>query len=143
MWHGRPASAVLQLPPSGVLWLAPEPSEERPSATAESAELTGASPTGTATRPIATPIAEPVSDDPAAGTAAQPIADPITEPASDPAAGTATKSGDAEVWVSPPATPAATGHSPTATEAAASRDGLPVGPDDMEDRGADDSSAAQ
>ncbi|GAA1308689.1 1,4-alpha-glucan branching protein GlgB [Saccharothrix xinjiangensis] len=23
-WHGRPASAVLQLPPSGVLWLAPE-----------------------------------------------------------------------------------------------------------------------
>ena len=28
MWHGRPASAVLQLPPSGVLWLAPEPSEE-------------------------------------------------------------------------------------------------------------------
>ena len=25
MWHGRPASAVLQLPPSGVLWLAPEP----------------------------------------------------------------------------------------------------------------------
>jgi 1,4-alpha-glucan branching enzyme len=25
VWHGRPASAVLQLPPSGVLWLAPEP----------------------------------------------------------------------------------------------------------------------
>jgi 1,4-alpha-glucan branching enzyme len=25
MWHGRPASAVLQLPPSGVLWLVPEP----------------------------------------------------------------------------------------------------------------------
>jgi 1,4-alpha-glucan branching enzyme len=24
MWHGRPASAVLRLPPSGVLWLAPE-----------------------------------------------------------------------------------------------------------------------
>ncbi|MET1071349.1 MAG: 1,4-alpha-glucan branching protein GlgB [Umezawaea sp.] len=23
-WHGRPASAILQLPPSGVLWLAPE-----------------------------------------------------------------------------------------------------------------------
>jgi len=23
-WHGQPASAVLQLPPSGVLWLAPE-----------------------------------------------------------------------------------------------------------------------
>jgi 1,4-alpha-glucan branching enzyme len=142
MWHGRPASAVLQLPPSGVLWLAPEPSEERPSATAESAELTGASPTGTANRPIVDPITEPVSD-PAAGTAAQPIADPITEPVSDPAAGAATKAGDAEVWVSPPATPAATGHSPAATEAAASRDGLPVDPDDMEDRGADDSSAAQ
>jgi 1,4-alpha-glucan branching enzyme len=25
MWHGRPASAVLQLPPAGVLWLEPEP----------------------------------------------------------------------------------------------------------------------
>ena len=25
-WHGQPASAVLQLPPSGVLWLAPEES---------------------------------------------------------------------------------------------------------------------
>ncbi|MGI5125428.1 1,4-alpha-glucan branching protein GlgB [Pseudonocardia sp. CA-107938] len=25
VWHGRPASAVLQLPPSGVLWLVPEP----------------------------------------------------------------------------------------------------------------------
>jgi 1,4-alpha-glucan branching enzyme len=27
-WHGLPASAVLQLPPSGVLWLAPEPEAE-------------------------------------------------------------------------------------------------------------------
>ena len=27
VWHGRPASAVLRLPPSGVLWLAPEPYE--------------------------------------------------------------------------------------------------------------------
>ena len=27
MWHGRPASAVLRLPPSGVLWLAPERTE--------------------------------------------------------------------------------------------------------------------
>jgi 1,4-alpha-glucan branching enzyme len=26
-WHGLPASAVLQLPPSGVLWLTPEPPE--------------------------------------------------------------------------------------------------------------------
>ncbi|OAP22572.1 1,4-alpha-glucan branching enzyme GlgB [Amycolatopsis sp. M39] len=31
-WHGQPASAVLQLPPSGVLWLL----EERPSADLES-----------------------------------------------------------------------------------------------------------
>ena len=23
-WHGQPASALLQLPPQGVLWLAPE-----------------------------------------------------------------------------------------------------------------------
>ncbi|GAA0263054.1 1,4-alpha-glucan branching protein GlgB [Saccharothrix mutabilis subsp. mutabilis] len=28
-WHGRPASAVLQLPPAGVLWLAPEVGNER------------------------------------------------------------------------------------------------------------------
>ncbi|HEV7974616.1 1,4-alpha-glucan branching protein GlgB [Amycolatopsis sp.] len=28
-WHGLPASAVLQLPPAGVLWLAPEASTER------------------------------------------------------------------------------------------------------------------
>ncbi len=27
VWHGRPASARLRLPPSGVLWLAPEPFE--------------------------------------------------------------------------------------------------------------------
>jgi 1,4-alpha-glucan branching enzyme len=27
MWHGRPASAALRLPPSGVLWLAPEQAE--------------------------------------------------------------------------------------------------------------------
>jgi 1,4-alpha-glucan branching enzyme len=27
-WHGRPASAILQLPPSGVLWLAPDESVE-------------------------------------------------------------------------------------------------------------------
>jgi len=24
-WHGRPASAILALPPLGVLWLTPEP----------------------------------------------------------------------------------------------------------------------
>jgi 1,4-alpha-glucan branching enzyme len=28
-WHGRPASAVLQLPPSGVLWLTPEPRDNQ------------------------------------------------------------------------------------------------------------------
>ncbi|RKT57210.1 1,4-alpha-glucan branching enzyme [Saccharothrix australiensis] len=27
-WHGRPASAVLQLPPAGVLWLIPDPASE-------------------------------------------------------------------------------------------------------------------
>jgi hypothetical protein len=29
-WHGRPASAVIAVPPLGVLWLAPEPSEPGP-----------------------------------------------------------------------------------------------------------------
>ena len=52
MWHGQPASAVLQLPPPGVLWLAPESYEEpvRSSSTVESVELTGASKTGTTAR---------------------------------------------------------------------------------------------
>jgi 1,4-alpha-glucan branching enzyme len=27
-WHGRPASAVITLPPMGVLWLAPEETAE-------------------------------------------------------------------------------------------------------------------
>ena len=136
MWHGRPASAVLQLPPSGVLWLAPESYEEpvRSSSTVESVELTGASKTGTTARPITEPVDETVS---------RPVTGTVSGPTAGPAAGSATKSEDADVWVAPPATPAATGHSPTTTEAAESRAGRPVGPDDMEDRGADDSSAAQ
>jgi 1,4-alpha-glucan branching enzyme len=32
MWHGRPASTALRLPPSGVLWLAPERPESRQAA---------------------------------------------------------------------------------------------------------------
>jgi 1,4-alpha-glucan branching enzyme len=46
-WHGRPASAVLQLPPAGVLWLAPE--EETDAATTVATAITA----GTAANPAA------------------------------------------------------------------------------------------
>jgi len=37
-WHGRPYSALLQLPPSGVLWLVPDPAAESVTATVSEAE---------------------------------------------------------------------------------------------------------
>ncbi|WP_141980937.1 1,4-alpha-glucan branching protein GlgB [Saccharothrix saharensis] len=41
-WHGRPASAVLQLPPAGVLWLAPENQPTAATVTrADAAEIQG------------------------------------------------------------------------------------------------------
>ncbi|MFE9745477.1 1,4-alpha-glucan branching protein GlgB [Saccharothrix saharensis] len=41
-WHGRPASAVLQLPPAGVLWLAPETPPTAATVTrADAAEIQG------------------------------------------------------------------------------------------------------
>jgi 1,4-alpha-glucan branching enzyme len=48
MWHGRPASAVLQLPPSGVLWLAPEPAEGSAAPTASAGTATPTASAGTA-----------------------------------------------------------------------------------------------
>jgi 1,4-alpha-glucan branching enzyme len=51
VWHGRPASARLRLPPSGVLWLAPEPFEgavRRPRAAAVAAAPPAAAGTGPA-----------------------------------------------------------------------------------------------
>jgi 1,4-alpha-glucan branching enzyme len=51
-WHGRPASAVLQLPPAGVLWLAPETAPTP--ATAAATAITAAEPPAAAdpaTRP--------------------------------------------------------------------------------------------
>ena len=72
VWHGRPASAVLQLPPSGVLWLAPPEGIPR-SVSADagdaadqdaqaSAEPGQRPPTGTVT-PVADVAAEPEADD--------------------------------------------------------------------------------
>ena len=49
MWHGRPASAALRLPPSGVLWLAPERSGGRVGA--EQAADIGQAAAGGAVRP--------------------------------------------------------------------------------------------
>jgi 1,4-alpha-glucan branching enzyme len=56
MWHGRPASAVLQLPPAGVLWLVPEPGAGpvRRRAAA-STTTTGTAPTDSPTGSVAEP----------------------------------------------------------------------------------------
>ena len=81
VWHGRPASAVLQLPPAGVLWLAPEPFEGavRRSGTASASAPSDATRTG----PIAVvPAAEPddaVTLAPAGG-AATPTSAPSPAP---------------------------------------------------------------
>jgi 1,4-alpha-glucan branching enzyme len=179
VWHGRPASAVLQLPPSGVLWLAPEPvegavrragtagaagvSSADESITAEpaAAEPTTAEPTTTepttAPEPV-TPASAAVGSGVAMPTVTEPvgqaeIGEPtvtepvgqaeIAEPAPVGADDPETAEDEAEVWITPSTTsPAATGHSAATTEAAESGS-RPVGPADMEDRGADDSSATQ
>ena len=84
VWHGRPASAVLQLPPAGVLWLAPEPFEGavRRSGTASASAPSEATRTG----PIAVvPAAGPddaVTLAPAGG-AATPTSAPSPAPSDD------------------------------------------------------------
>jgi len=165
VWHGRPASAVLQLPPSGVLWLAPEPvegavrrsgvagpagvSSADESITTEPAAAEPTTTEPTSTEPTTTP--EPVT--PASAAVASGVAEPtVTEPVGQAEIGEPVPVGaddpetaedEAEVWITPSTTsPAATGHSAAATEAAESGS-RPVGPADMEERGADDSSATQ
>ncbi len=200
MWHGRPASAVLQLPPSGVLWLAPEPSavpvRSRSTGRAPAAQApVAAPPTGTDPRAEAALLAttepptyeSPAAESPAGGlapktaagdsadatpasgpveaTAPEPVtgdgssnavtddepADPVTrdQPAApvvddevaDPVA--VDEPADPVTLDEPAARPNATGHSAAATDPAGSRDSRSVGPTDMDDRGADDSSATQ
>ena len=79
VWHGRPASAVLQLPPAGVLWLAPEPFEGavRRSGTASASAPSDATRTG----PIAVvpPALEP--DDAVTLAPAGGVATPTSAPA--------------------------------------------------------------
>ena len=61
VWHGRPASAVLQLPPAGVLWLAPEPFEgavRRRSVAAEPAPTPVPEPTPAVMPPPVAPASE-------------------------------------------------------------------------------------
>jgi 1,4-alpha-glucan branching enzyme len=72
VWHGRPASAVLQLPPAGVLWLAPAPHAGAVRRGASGAVLRGASRAG-ATVAGSAPVR------PAADTTAPP-AEPDLEP---------------------------------------------------------------
>jgi 1,4-alpha-glucan branching enzyme len=61
MWHGRPASAVLQLPPAGVLWLVPEPGAG--AVRRRSAATTASTSTPTSTRAAGTEPG-PAGDDP-------------------------------------------------------------------------------
>jgi 1,4-alpha-glucan branching enzyme len=75
VWHGRPASAVLQLPPAGVLWLAPEPFEGavRRSAAAPAAQA-GAP-------PAPTPVVEEAAVTDSVPTAETPVEESVTDPA--------------------------------------------------------------
>ncbi|MDT7617284.1 MAG: 1,4-alpha-glucan branching enzyme [Pseudonocardiales bacterium] len=101
VWHGRPASAVLQLPPSGVLWLAPEPFEgavsrlaaagpeapvldDAPSApvTAEAPGQAPATP-DVGTPPVDTTPATTTPVEVAAGADAEPVV-AVAEPAGEP-----------------------------------------------------------
>jgi 1,4-alpha-glucan branching enzyme len=97
MWHGRPASAMLQLPPSGVLWLAPEPAEG--SAT-PSASAGAAAPSGTAAP--STSAGAPATS---AGTAAPATFAGAAAPATDAAPVPAADASEASVDVPPAADP--------------------------------------
>ena len=86
VWHGRPASARLRLPPSGVLWLAPEPFEgavRRPrTAAVDAAPVAAAGPA------LAEPDVEsPVIDTP--DVEGPDVEGPDVEPAVEPAPGPA------------------------------------------------------
>ncbi len=61
MWHGRPASAVLQLPPSGVLWLVPEPYDGN---VRRSAAAVTAAPAAVTPAAAPEPVAEPSEPEP-------------------------------------------------------------------------------
>ena len=77
VWHGRPASAVLQLPPAGVLWLAPELFEgavRRRSAAA----VEPAAPAAPSDDESAAYIGEPGAE--AAAPVAEPAAESVTKP---------------------------------------------------------------
>ncbi len=76
VWHGRPASAVLQLPPAGVLWLAPEPVDGVVSrrgavqtAATDDAATDGADVTGTVVPGDPEPIVAEAPAAPVSGTA--------------------------------------------------------------------------
>ncbi len=83
VWHGRPASARLRLPPSGVLWLAPEHFEgavRRPRAAAVAAAPVAAVGPALTEPPVAEPpVAEPPVAEPPV--AEPPVAEPpVVEP---------------------------------------------------------------
>ncbi len=87
VWHGRPASAVLQLPPAGVLWLAPEPFD---GAVPRTAAASDPAPAPSATAPSdpapappdpGRPAVPPATDAPTDSVILEPADDAIAAPA--------------------------------------------------------------
>jgi len=160
VWQGRPASAVLQLPPSGVLWLAPEPFE---GAVKRSAVAADATPTPVEAAPVDTARvdAAPVEAAPVEAASAESAPDSVlddapTAPVSEPAdtVDPDEEQGEAAVWIEPSGpVPEATDYSPADTEAvpATSESGAAPaagrssgsGSNGSAGNGADDSRAAQ
>jgi 1,4-alpha-glucan branching enzyme len=89
VWHGRPASVVLQLPPAGVLWLAPQEFEGavRRAAAAAAPSSTPAAEAPPVGAPAAAATADSTGDAvslaPADAAITAPAADPPTDPSID------------------------------------------------------------
>ncbi|MGM1064982.1 1,4-alpha-glucan branching protein GlgB, partial [Saccharothrix sp. Mg75] len=66
-WHGRPASAVLQLPPSGVLWLTPEQPVAGETAAMALSEVSESGEVTEAPKVVRTPGSAPTAPAPAGG----------------------------------------------------------------------------
>jgi len=129
VWHGRPASAVLQLPPSGVLWLAPEPFEGAVSRLAVTVEDAPSAPVSADVPEVApvTPVVDAPVEAAVPGSAAteQAVIDPV---AAEPVA--------AEPVAAEPVAAGSVGAEPVAAEPAALA-GEPVLPVDFADDAGD------
>ena len=154
MWHGRPASAVLQLPPSGVLWLAPEPYSPGAAAAAAADAVPAAPEAGQEINTLIEVEADPEAETPPTGlpvVTAEPRTEPTpaVPPVSAQQADDTDDESDAEspLWVTPPGSGAVSDRSdqsdrsaPTGTAGAGARGSAES---ERAGSGADDSSATQ